>query len=210
MQQAASPSSSFQERLARLQASRENTPERAAEPETLMSRVSEASKVASAAAEEEKRRIRASGTASVLPDWRENIKYPLTFVKAAVLGMLGAFFGKYVVITMLSGSDTGGEFDMMGYYLELGIAFLAAVMVKEIFRVHGEHLRKAQLVGVIFMVGMVHNFAFWTPGLIGKIYSPEWVERTTERAVPNSFMFRGDYFVFGGDDKPAKPKVRRR
>ena len=208
MQQSSSPTASFQDRLSRVAQARENTP-MASAPETLMSRASIASAEAQKAEAEEKRLLRASGEASVLPDWRENIKYPLSFIKAAALGMLGAFFGKYVAITMLSGSGSM-EFDMLGYYMELGIAFAAALMVKEIFRVQGAHLRKAQFIGVIFMVGMVHNFAFWMPNVIGKIYSPEWVERTVQTAEPDSFMFRGDYFVFSQDKKVSKPKVVRR
>lgn len=204
MQQTSTPNTSFQERLARLSVDTETRQPRET-PETLMSRVATASMKAQEAAEAEKKRMRNSGQVSAIPDWRENIKYPMTFVKAALLGMMGAFFGKYVAITMLSGSDTS-EFNMMGYYMELGVAFAAAVMVKEIFRIEGEHLRKAQLVGVFFMVGMVHNFAFWTPALFEKVYSPEWVERTQERAVANSFMFRGDYYVFSQEDKPRKPR----
>jgi len=204
MQQSSAPNSSFQDRLARLSEHKQKQVV-AQGPETLMTRASMASMQAAEAAKQEQQRLRAQGQATAIPPWRENIKYPLTFVKAALLGMLGAFFGKYVVITMLSGSDDA-EFSMMGYYMELGVAFAAALMVKEIFRINGEHLRKAQLVGVIFMVGMVHNFAFWMPGVIGKLYTPEWVERTTAQAVPNSFMFRGDYFVFAKEDKPKMPR----
>jgi len=208
MQQSSAPPTSFQERLSRLSAGTEEKPAITA-PETLMSRTTEATmRVA-----EIKRLEKAENRTSGLPTWRENIKYPLSFVKAALIGMFGVIFAKYVIVTMMSdtaSSDSAGSFSMLGYYLEIAVAFAAALMVKEIFRVKGEHFRKAQLVGVLFMVGMMHNFAFWAPGLFSKIYSPQWVEQTTDYAVANSFQFRGNYFVFSEEEKQKRPKVVRR
>ncbi len=186
---------SFQERLARIQSNGR------APSEELVAAASPAPTRAAPAK-------RAKGAVSPLPDWRENIRYPLAFVRAFLIGAFAVFVSRYARFHLADGSLVGEDADLV-MLIDGFIATAAAFAIKEVFRIKGREFAPAQTAGVVMMVVSMHNLAHWAPTPMALIFSPEWVAEVQVYTLPNSILFRGVSFVIGdtGSSEPQMPTI---
>ena len=130
----------------------------------------------------------------LLPDWKENIKYPATLVGASLLGMVSVFVARYaryhLTGTSLSGSDP--DITML---IDGGIAAGAGFLLFSLFRFSAKEYKFAQTVGIMIMVCVMHNFVHSAPKTFGVLFSPEWTEEVIAMTEPGSILFRGVSFV---------------
>ncbi len=164
----------------------------------------------------------------VLPDWRENIRYPATLVGMAFLGMFAVFFARYARFHLMGGSLTGQEPDIT-MVIDAVLAGVAGVVIfmaiglttrdsnrgerRSMFSLGalGDNPVKAALVvGIAIMIGAMHNMVHSMPKVFGVVFSQEWTEDVIAYSEPGSIYFRGVYYVvfpkdeaIAGDDQPA-------
>lgn len=169
---------SFQERLTRL----------AAEKET---------------AEPQKKSRRVKRAEAGLPSMSENIRYPMLFVWAAVVGMIAVFLSRYIRFHLTGGSLSGGENADMVMMIDGAIAAGTGFALKNMLSIEDKSLQFAQTVGVVIMVLGMHNLVHMAPKAFSVIFSPEWTEEVLLTTEPKSLLFAGvTYRLAGGDGRP--------
>ena len=183
---------SFQERLARIQVNGANPTRQAATmPEKPPAELP--------------RRRPAKANVSPLPGWRENIRYPLVYVRAFLIGAFAVFVARYARFHIANGGLVGEDADLT-MFIDGFIASAAGFAIKEVFRIEGKEFALAQTVGVVAMVVSMHNLAHWFPAPMSLVFSPEWVDDVLYYTEPNSILFRGVSFVIG-DTGPSEPQM---
>ena len=149
----------------------------------------------------------------VLPDWKENVRYPATLVGMAVLGMFAVFVVRYVRFHLMGGTLAGNDADIT-MIIDAGLAGVAAFIIYSavgltmrdanraergsMFSLNnlGDNPVKAALVvGIAIMIGTMHNMVHSAPGLFGALFSEEWTEDVVAFSEPGSIYFRGNYFT---------------
>ena len=149
----------------------------------------------------------------VLPDWKENIRYPATLVGMALLGMFAVFVVRYVRFHLMGGTLAGNDADIT-MIIDAGLAGVAAFVIYSavgltmrdanraergsIFSLNnlGDNPVKAALVvGIAIMIGTMHNMVHSAPGVFGALFSEEWAEDVVAFSEPGSIYFRGNYFT---------------
>lgn len=165
----------FQERLLRIAAEKESGP-----------------------VTENKSAKREKYSAAGIPSMRENILYPLSFVRAVFVGVIAVFVSRFIRYHLaggsLAGSQESADLVMM---IDGIIAVGAGFALKELFKISDKSLQLAQTVGVFMMIVLMHNLVHMVPGLFGMIFSPEWVQDVLTTTEPKSILFRGVTFLLG-------------
>ena len=175
---AVSGQESFQERLERLAAEKG-----AAEPQEKSRRVTRAE--------------------AGLPSMSENIRYPLLFVWAAIVGMIAVFLSRYIRFHLTGGSLSGGENADMVMMIDGAIAAGTGFALKNLLSIEDKSLQFAQTVGVVIMVLAMHNLVHLAPKAFSVVFSPEWTQDVLETTEPKSLLFAGvTYRLAGGDGRP--------
>lgn len=149
----------------------------------------------------------------VIPDWKENFKYPAALVGSFFVGMLAVFIARYARFHLMGGSLAGEDADI-AMLLDGGIAAACSFALFSMLRFHDAQFKAAQSFGVAAMVLFMHNFVHLSPGVFGAIFSDEWAEEVVAATEPNSILFRGASFVLYTPkeetaEKAPLPKVRR-
>ena len=152
----------------------------------------------------------------VLPDWKADIKQPVTLVAAVVLGMLAVFIVRLLRVHLMGGTLAGDNADIT-MIIDGGIAIAGAFLVFHLLRIKGLKFKAAQTIGIVTMIGLMHNFVHAAPGAFGLLFSDEWSEDIVEYSEPGSIYFRGMFFtvlppeeeVAEEPETPELPKVRR-
>lgn len=176
---------------------------------------------------------------AVIPDWKDNVRYPAKLVGAALLGMLAVFIARYVRFHLMGGTMAGDDADftmMIDAALAAGVSFAIFTAMgfttgeaRRAERTGGlsalgdNPVKAAQVVGIAIMVSIMHNFVHAAPRAFDTLFSPEWTAEIVEYSEPGSLYFRGNYFVVlpgsgtevavpeAGEmpEEKALPKVRR-
>lgn len=152
----------------------------------------------------------------LLPDWKANIKHPVTLVSAVLLGMLAVFIARLARFHLTGGTLAGNNADVT-MIIDASVALACAFAVFGILKIKGYDFKAAQAVGVILMVGLMHNFVQAAPGAFGLLFSKEWTQDIVNNSESGSIYLRGKYIVVlpSGEDvadepeEPELPKVRR-
>lgn len=152
----------------------------------------------------------------LLPDWKANIRYPAAIVASALVGMLAVFVARLVRYHIMGGTLAGDDPDFT-MIIDGSIAVACSFLLFGMLKFKGKEFKVAQTVGIIAMIGLMHNFVHAAPSAFGLLFSTEWADDIVSYSEPGSVYFRGFYFVVipSGDDvadEPQKrelPKVRR-
>ena len=138
-----------------------------------------------------------------LPTMGENIRYPLLFVWAAIVGMIAVFLSRYIRFHLTGGSLSGGENADMVMMIDGAIAAGAGFALKNLLAIEDKSLQFAQSVGVVIMVLGMHNLVHLAPKAFSVIFSPEWTQEVLQYTEPKSLLFAGvTYRLTGGDGRP--------
>jgi len=159
----------------------------------------------------------------VLPDWRENVRYPATLVGMALLGMLAVFIARFVRFHLIGGTLSGDSPDIT-MLIDAGLAALAGLMILAAFgltarqlsreegqgvfslKTLGENSVKAALVaGIAIMIGTMQNMVHSMPSVFKLVFSEEWTEDVVTYSEPGSIYFRGNYYVVLPQAEDAAP-----
>lgn len=136
----------------------------------------------------------------LIPDWKTNIRYPLSLIVAALLGMAAVFLARYARFH-LSGGTLAGEDADLTMMLDAGLAAGASFLLFGLLRFDGADYKMAQSVGIAIMVCVMHNFVHVAPSVFDAVFAPEWTEDVIAFTEPKSILFRGISFVL--DPKAA-------
>lgn len=122
-----------------------------------------------------------------------NAVYPLSLIGAFCLGLVAVALGFYARYQLMAGQAELEDADLeMALSGVIGIAL--SFVLAQMFRLTSKEHKAMQSAGVFVMVCAFHNFAFWAPGPMTLLFSPEYVARIQTEAPPNSARFRGAYF----------------
>ncbi len=117
----------------------------------------------------------------------------LLWADAVGLGLFAVALGYYARYQLMAGQveleDSDLEMALSG-----GIGIALSFVLAQMFRLTSKEHKAMQSAGVFAMVCAFHNFAFWAPGPMTVLFSPEYVARIQTEAPPNSARFRGTYF----------------
>ena len=149
----------------------------------------------------------------LLPDWKENIRYPASLIGAAFLGMFAVFFARFARFHLMGGTLSGEAPDLT-MIIDAGLAVLAALVIFgaigmtlresdraerhgffSIASLGGNPVKLAIVVGVAIMIGTMHNMVHSAPKAFSVVFSPEWAADVVEFSAPGSIYYRGNYFV---------------
>ena len=146
----------------------------------------------------------------VIPDWKENFKYPAAIVGSALVGMLAVFVARYVRFHIMGGTLAGDDADIT-MLIDGGIGAACGFLLFAMLRFEGKEFKAAQTFGIVAMVMVMHNLVHWAPGVFNTIFSPAWTEDVIAYTEPNSILFRGNSFVLVEDESEvaAAPTIRR-
>ena len=123
-----------------------------------------------------------------------NAVYPLSLIGAFGLGLLAVALGYYARFQLMAGQAELDDADLeMALSGVIGIAL--SFVLAQMFRLTSKEHKAMQSAGVFAMVCAFHNFAFWAPGPMTALFSPDYVARIQVTAPPNSARFRGAYFT---------------
>ena len=149
---------------------------------------------------------------SVLPDWKQNIKYPAAIVGAALLGILAVFIARYVRFHMTGGTLAGDDPDIT-MMIDGGIAAACSFALFSMLRFSGAEFKAAQTFGIAAMVMTMHNAVHAAPEVFDVVFSEEWTDEVIAYTEPKSILFRGVSFVLSDDSPEAAessaPVIRR-
>jgi len=147
---------------------------------------------------------------AVIPDWKENFRYPAAIVGAALVGMVSVFLARYVRFQLMGGSLAGenADFTML---IDGGIGIACSFFLFAALRFQGAALKTAQTLGIVAMIMIMHNFVHAVPKAFSLIFSEEWTEEVLAMTEPGSILFRGASFVVIEPEgsKSLIPIVRR-
>lgn len=154
---------------------------------------------------------------SVIPDWKQNFRYPAALIGAALFGALSVFLARYARFHVMGGSFAGDDpdFTMM---IDAGIAFVCAFALFALMRFEGKDFKAAQTFGIIAMIAVMHNFVHAAPGAFSSLFSKQWTAEIVAYSEPGSLYFRGNYFKVIADEEtvaeadqeePAEPRIIR-
>ena len=150
----------------------------------------------------------------VIPDWKENFKYPAAIVGAAIVGMLAVLISRYVRFQLLGGSLAGEDADIT-MMIDFAIAGACSFALFGMMRFSGPEFKAAQTVGIAIMVMGMHNLVHAVPSVFNLTFSPQWTEDVVAYTEPNSILFRGNSFVLieptseVAGSSSAAPAIRR-
>ncbi|MQY41492.1 hypothetical protein GG681_02470 [Epibacterium sp. SM1969] len=128
--------------------------------------------------------------------------YALSLIGALLSGILTVALVRYVRFHLTGEGEIGGP---VAFLMDAGIAIVACLAIKEIFKLHDAEFKAAQGVGVFLMVMMMHNLAFWAPRMMSAAFSPAWVFQQQQDTVPNSIWIMVQYVEIG-PKKPVTPE----
>lgn len=132
-----------------------------------------------------------------------NAAYPLSLVGAFGLGLFAVALGYYARYQLMAGQAELEDADLeMALSGVIGIAL--SFVLAQMFRLTSKEHKAMQSAGVFAMVCAFHNFAFWAPGPMTVLFSPDYVARIQSEAPPNSARFRGTYFALFEDGSVAE------
>ena len=141
------------------------------------------------------------------PDWKTNIRYPLSLIAAAVVGMLAVFLARYARFHL-----TGGGFDDMDPDMTMivdgGLAAGCSFLLFGLLRFEGAEYKLAQTVGIVIMVCIMHNFVHMAPAAFDVMFSPEWTDEVIAYTDPKSILFRGVSFALNPEEARQAAEVR--
>ena len=159
----------------------------------------------------------------VLPDWRENVRYPATLVGMALLGMLAVFIARFVRFHLIGGTLSGDAPDIT-MLIDAGLAALAGLMIlaavgltaRQLSRGQGHgvfslktlgenSVKAALVVGIAIMIGTMQNMVHSMPSVFNLVFSEEWTEDVVTYSEPGSIYFRGNYYVVLPQAEDAAP-----
>lgn len=146
----------------------------------------------------------------VIPDWKENFKYPAALVGAALVGMLAVFAARYARFHLMGGSLMGDDADIT-MAIDGAIGAACSFLLFTVLRFEGTDFKAAQTVGIVAMITIMHNFVHAAPAPFKMLFSEQWTEDVIAATEPNSILFRGASFILyeGEDAAPTIPVVRR-
>lgn len=147
---------------------------------------------------------------SVIPDWKENFKYPGAIVGSAIVGMLAVFVARYVRFQLLGGSLAGDDADIT-MMIDAGIGAACGFLLFAMLRFEGKEFKAAQTFGIFAMIMVMHNFVHYMPGVFSTVFSEEWTDEVIAYTEPNSILFRGVSFVMvePASEVATAPTIRR-
>lgn len=140
-----------------------------------------------------------------VPSLKDSMAYPMSIIWAFVIGLLAVIIARCVRYWLAAGTLTGEDADIM-MAIDGGLSLAVGFVLTQMFRVKGKAQETAKTVGIVVMVGMMHNMVHAWPGLFEMTFSPEWVSDVIETTEPKSFLFRGVSFVLV-DDPAATPTM---
>lgn len=146
----------------------------------------------------------------VIPDWKENFKYPAAIVGSALVGMLAVFVARYVRFHAMGGMLAGDDADIT-MMIDAGIGAACGFLLFAMLRFEGKEFKAAQTFGIFAMVMVMHNLVHMAPGVFNTLFSEAWTEDVIAYTEPNSILFRGNSFVLYEPEGKvaANPTVRR-
>ena len=151
---------------------------------------------------------------AVVPNWKENIRYPAALVGAFLVGMLAVFLARYARFHLMGGTLAGEDADIT-MVIDGAIGGACSFLLFGILRFRGAEYKAAQTFGIFAMIVVMHNFVHMAPGAFSAIFSKQWTEDVVAYTEPNSILFRGTSFVLFEDTDAAgnavaeKPVIRR-
>lgn len=124
----------------------------------------------------------------------ERLAYPMSFVWAFALGVFAYAFARYA--TFQIGTMGFTDMDLTSVIYDLVIAGVVVFALRMLFSLDSKELTIAQGIGIFAMYTFYHNFFFWFPDQLEILFDKGYVRQIWATAEPNSFYYRGDYFVF--------------
>lgn len=121
-------------------------------------------------------------------------RYALSLFAALFSGILTVALVRYVRFHLTGEGGLGGP---VAFLMDAGIAIVACLAIKEIFKLHEAEFKAAQGIGVFLMVMTMHNLAFWAPKMMSTAFSPAWVHQQQQDTVPNSIWVMIQYVEIG-------------
>ncbi|MGI9391487.1 MAG: hypothetical protein ACR2O1_15630 [Boseongicola sp.] len=152
----------------------------------------------------------------LLPDWKANLRQPMMLSAAVIFGMVAVFLVRLARFHLM-GSLPAMEIPDVTMLIDGGIAMICLFLVFRLLKGTPRKIKAAHALGVVAMVGLMHNFVHSAPGVFGLLFSKEWTAVTVAYSEPDSIYVGSKYVVFlpPDDGKAAEqeiqalPKVRR-
>lgn len=127
-------------------------------------------------------------------DWRENIKYPLSFVGAFFIGVISVFVARFVRFTTSGGGLTGEEADLL-LMMDGAMALAIGFALRMAFGIEGnKELVAAKTAGITAMAAIMHNAVHAWPAVWAAMFSPEWVDEVVMFTEPSTILLGGYAF----------------
>jgi hypothetical protein len=128
------------------------------------------------------------------PTMRENLRYPLSFVWAFLIGGLSVVVARLVRATFAEDGGLAGVDPDFAMMMDGGIGLAVGFAVRMLFRLNAKELVLAQGAGIALMIATMHNFVHTAPGLWATAFSQGWVDEVLVTTEPNTLLFRGVTF----------------
>lgn len=141
------------------------------------------------------------------PDWKTNIRYPISLVAAAVAGMAAVFAARYARFHLTGGGygDMNPDATMI---VDAGLAAGCSFLLFGLMRFEGHAYKMAQSVGIMIMVCIMHNFVHMAPRVFDTVFSPEWTYEVVNTTYPKSILFRGVSYAINPEEARQVAKQR--
>ena len=101
---------------------------------------------------------------AVIPDWKENLKYPAAIVGSALVGMLAVFVARYVRFHIMGGSLAGDDADIT-MLIDGGIGAACGFLLFAMLRFEGKEFKigqkehKSSFLTFALFLSVVPNFS---------------------------------------------------
>lgn len=152
-------------------------------------------------------KLTAEEAAKVLnPGLLENIKYPLSFVRAFAVGVFAVLLVQVIRFHLFNDGMSADGLDLV-LFLDGGLAAGLGFVLKTALDIQAKELQTTQFIGVVVGITCLHNLYHFAPTPMSVLTSPEWTAEMQYYSVPYSVWYRGNYYVLYDDGSQDQPKL---
>ena len=125
---------------------------------------------------------------------KDVILFPFSVAGAFIIGLIAVLIARYARYHY-SGGVLAGEDPDLTMLMDASIAMAVGLLLKWIVRFSGRVQMTAHTLGIITMIGVMHNFVYAKPDIFAMAFSPEWVEDVVESTDPGTVVFSSNTFA---------------
>ena len=138
----------------------------------------------------------------------QNLKYPMSFVKAFAVGFFAVLIMRVVRYHLTSDTISADGLDLV-IILDGALAVGLGFVLRTVLALQAKELQTTQYIGILVGVTCMHNLYHFAPEPMRILTSPEWVREMQDYTVPYSIWYRGDYYVVYEDPTATEQTLPR-